>query len=168
MHYYFILGNIFSFIAAICFAVSVFRKKTQDLLLWQVFEVVFCILSSFALYSYSAVTTNTIDFIRNILAWKNKLTKKITILLLIAFIVFGLIANTRGIIGILPVVSALVYTVCLYMTRDIQKIRFILIICMGLWLVHDLFIGAYIAAVTDTLMMAWTLFNLLKNARLKK
>lgn len=78
MQTYLILGNVFSLLSAICIAISVLKKNKNDLILWQVIDVIFCILSNIALYTYSAMTTNSIALIRNILAYKNKLTKKIT------------------------------------------------------------------------------------------
>ena len=75
MQTYLILGNVFSLLSAICIAISVLKKNKNDLILWQVIDVIFCILSNIALYTYSAMTTNSIALIRNILAYKNKQRK---------------------------------------------------------------------------------------------
>ena len=163
MQTYFILGNVFSLIAAICLAVSVFRKTTTKLLLWQVAEVVFCILSNVALMTFSALTTNSIALVRDLLAYKNKLTRKITWILLCLCIVFGLIANNRGWVGLFPMMASMVYTIFLYATRNEQQIRFGLILNLMLWFVHDFYVGAYPSAFMDLFLSAWTLVALLKN-----
>jgi len=163
MQTYFILGNVFSLIAAICLAVSVFRKTTTKLLLWQVAEVVFCILSNVALMTFSALTTNFIALVRDLLAYKNKLTRKITWILLCLCIVFGLIANNRGWVGLFPMMASMVYTIFLYATRNEQQIRFGLILNLMLWFVHDFYVGAYPSAFMDVFLSAWTLVALLKN-----
>lgn len=163
MRTYFILGNVFSLIAAICLAVSVFRKTTTKLLLWQVAEVVFCILSNVALMTFSALTTNSIALVRDLLAYKNKLTRKITWILLCLCIVFGLIANNRGWVGLFPMMASMVYTIFLYATRNEQQIRFGLILNLMLWFVHDFYVGAYPSALMDVFLSAWTLVALLKN-----
>ena len=163
MRTYFILGNVFSLIAAICLAVSVFRKTTTKLLLWQVAEVVFCILSNVALMTFSALTTNSIALVRDLLAYKNKLTRKITWILLCLCIVFGLIANNRGWVGLFPMMASMVYTIFLYATRNEQQIRFGLILNLMLWFVHDFYVGAYPSAFMDVFLSAWTLVALLKN-----
>ncbi|MBO7645341.1 MAG: YgjV family protein [Alphaproteobacteria bacterium] len=164
----FILGNIFSLVAAICLAISVFKKTTKSLLLWQSVEVVFCILSNIALVTYSALTTNSLALVRDILAYKNKLTETATFLLLVGCIIFGLMANNRGFVGVFPMMASLVYTLFLYAFRNEQQIRFALIINLMLWFVHDFYVGAYPSAVMDVSLSAWTLFNILKNMKIKK
>ena len=164
---YFILGNIFSLIAAICLGISVFKKTTSALLMWQILEVLFCILSNIALFTYSALTTNSIALVRDILAYKNKLSKKITIVLIILCIVFGLIANNRGIIGFFPMAASAVYTIFLYLTKNEQQIRFALILNLMLWFIHDFYVGAYPSAIMDVMLSAWTLLNIYKNIKYK-
>ena len=164
----FILGNIFSLLAAICLAVSVFKKTTKSLLGWQVMEVVCCILSNIALVTYSALTTNSIALVRDVLAYKNKLTENATFVLMVSCVIFGLMANNRGFVGVFPMAASLVYTLFLYATRNEQQIRFALIINLMLWFVHDFYVGAYPSAVVDVGLSAWTLFNILKNMKLKK
>lgn len=167
MQTYFILGNIFSFIAAICLGVSVFKKTTKDLLLWQVMEVIFCILSNIALVTYSALSTNSIALVRDVFAYKKKLSRNITIILLVLCVFTGLFVNNRGIIGLFPMAASFVYTLFLYATRNEQQIRFALIINLMLWFVHDFYVGAYPSAVMDVCLSAWTLFNIFTNMKTK-
>ena len=140
MQTYLILGNVFSLLSAICIAISVLKKNKNDLILWQVIDVIFCILSNIALYTYSAMTTNSIALIRNILAYKNKLTKKITWILFILCIVVGLYANNRGLIGLFPIVASASYTIFMFTTKDEQQMRWALVSNLILWFVHDIYI----------------------------
>ena len=123
----------------------------------------FCILSNVALMTFSALTTNSIALVRDLLAYKNKLTRKITWILLCLCIVFGLIANNRGWVGLFPMMASMVYTIFLYATRNEQQIRFGLILNLMLWFVHDFYVGAYPSAFMDVFLSAWTLVALLKN-----
>lgn len=161
----FIIGNIFSLIAATCLAVSVLKKTTKSLLLWQIIEVLFYTLSDLALKTYSGLTTNGIALVRDLLAYKGKLSETATFILLVSCITVGLIVNNRGVPGIFPMIASLVYTLFLYATRNEQQIRFALIINLMLWFVHDFYVGAYPAATMDVALSAWTLFNILKNMR---
>ena len=65
-----ILGNLFSLAAVVCLGMSG----------WQIVDVVFCMLSNIALYTYSAFTTNFLALIRNVLAYKNKLSSISTLI----------------------------------------------------------------------------------------
>ena len=162
---YLILGNIFSLLSAVCIAVSVIKKNKNDLILWQVFDIIFCIFSNIALYTYAALTTNSIALIRNVLAYKNKLTKKLTGILLILCIVIGLWANNRGIIGLFPIIASASYTVLMFTTKNEQQMRWALVFNLMLWLVHDVYVQAYPSAVTDLILSIWTVIQIYKHKK---
>ena len=160
-----IIGNIFSFLSALCIAVSVIKKNKNDLIWWQILDVVFCILSNIALYTYAALTTNSIALIRNILAYKNKLTKNLTFILLILCIIVGLWANNRGIIGFFPIIASASYTVFIYTTKNEQQMRWALVSNLLLWFVHDIYVQAYPSAITDIVLSIWTLMQIIRNRK---
>ncbi|MBR1825102.1 MAG: YgjV family protein [Alphaproteobacteria bacterium] len=160
-----ILGNIFSLLSAVCIAVSVLKKNKNDLILWQVIDVIFCILSNIALYTYAALTTNSIALIRNILAYKNKLTKQLTCILLVLCIFVGLWANNRGIIGLFPIIASASYTVCMYITRNEQQMRWALVSNLALWFVHDFYVQAYPSAFMDLALSVWTALQIYKHRK---
>lgn len=163
MQTYLIIGNIFSLLSAICIAISVIKKNKNDLIWWQILDVIFCILSNIALYTYAALTTNSIALIRNILAYKNRLTQKITFLLTVLCIIVGLWANNRGIIGGFPIVASASYTFFMYITKDEQQMRWALISNLLLWFVHDIYVQAYPSAITDVFLSIWTAVQIFKN-----
>lgn len=163
MQVYLITGNIFSFLSVVCIAVSVIKKNKNDLILWQVFDVVFCILSNLALCTYAALTTNSVALIRNLLAYKNKLSKNLTWLLLILCIVVGLWANNIGIFGLFPIAASASYTVFMYITKNEQQMRWALVSNLILWFVHDIYVQAYPSAANDIILSLWTLIQIVKN-----
>ena len=128
MPLYLIIGNIFSFLASLCTAVSVVKKNKSDFMYWQVGNTLFAILTNIALWSYSGVTTNTVSLVRNVLAYKNKLSLVGTLAICTISISLGLMFNNRGLIGILPVFSSACYTLCVYLTKNEQQLRYALIV----------------------------------------
>ena len=160
-----ILGNIFSLLSALCIAISVLKKSKNDLIWWQIIDVIFCILSNIALYTYAALTTNSVSLIRNILAYKGKLTKNLIWILLILCIVAGLYANNRGIIGLFPIVASASYTIFMFITKDEQQMRWALVSNLILWFVHDIYVQAYPSALTDLILSVWTSIQIYKNRR---
>lgn len=129
-------------------------------------DVIFCILSNIALYTYAALTTNSVALIRNILAYKNKLTKNITWILLILCVIAGLWANNRGIIGLFPIIASASYTIFMYTTKNEQQMRWALVSNLILWLVHDIYVQAYPSALTDIILSIWTGMQIFKNRRM--
>lgn len=160
MPFYLVIGNIFSLLSVICIAVSVIKKNKNDLIWWQIIDVIFCILSNIALYTYAALTTNSIALIRNILAYKNKLSKKLTFILVVLCIIAGLWANNRGIIGLFPIIASSSYTILMHTTNNEQQMRYALISNLMLWFVHDIYVQAYPSAITDIALSVWTLLQI--------
>ena len=163
MPFYLVIGNIFSLLSAICIAVSVIKKNKNDLIWWQIIDVIFCILSNIALYTYAALTTNTVSLIRNILAYKNKLSKKLTFILVVLCIIAGLWANNRGIIGLFPIIASASYTILMHTTNNEQQMRYALVSNLVLWFIHDFYVQAYPSAIMDMVLSLWTVLQIFQN-----
>ena len=123
----------------------------------------FCILSNIALFAYAALTTNSVALFRNILAYKNKLTRNITYILLILCVITGLYANNLGIIGILPIIASTSYTLLMFITKNEQQMRYALASNLTLWMIHDFYVQAYPSAITDFILSVWTVIQITKN-----
>ena len=157
-----IIGNIFSLLAAICLIISVVKKNKSDLVLWQLWSIIMGGFSCLALRAYAALITCIMDMIRNILAYKNKLTFSLTMLLVALCIIVGLIINNLGLIGILAITASASYTIFLYITKNAQQMRWALISNLILWFVHDIYVQAYPSALTDIILSVWTFVQILK------
>lgn len=168
MPMYLIIGNFFSLLSAMCLGISVLKKNKKDLILWQVWCIVLANVTCLALMAYAALITGIIDMIRNLLAYKNKLTGKITAVLVILCVIISLVVNNLGIIGILAIIASTSYTIFMYTTKNEQQMRWALILNQALWLIHDTYIQAYPAALTDVVMVVWTTIQVVRYIREKK
>ena len=160
-----ILGNIFSFCAAVCLAVSVMKKSKKSLIGWQIGDTVLCVISNLILLSYSAMVISAICVVRNVLSYFNKLNATLTVILLLTGTIIGLWANNRGVIGWLPVIASAEYTVCMYLFKSAQGMRYALILNLLMWLVHDAYIQSYPMAGMDLALSIWTAWQTFKNRR---
>lgn len=157
-----IIGNIFSFFSALCIAVSAVKKSKKNFMYWQIGDTLFGIVANIALYAYAALVISIMCLIRNILSYKDKLTKNITIILIILGIIIGLYANNRGIIGWLPIIASATYTICIYITTNEQQMRWALIFNMLLWFVHNAYVQAYPSAIANIVLCLWTGVQILR------
>ena len=153
-----IIGNILALLSVIFVFISVVKKKKRDLIEWQVINIVFCTFSSIALLAYAALSTNCVALIRNMLAYKNKLTPMATFLLSI---------NNLGVIGWLAIIASTGYTILMYTTQNAQQMRYAVIFSSGLWVIHDFYIQSYPTVVSGCGLIAWTLVQILKHERLR-
>ncbi len=165
MHTYLIVGNIFSFLASLCTAVSVVKKSKTDFMYWQVGNTIFAILTNAALFSYSGITTNSVSLIRNVLAYKKKLSLIATLLIGATSISLGFLFNNRGLIGILPVLSSAGYTLCIYLTKNEQQLRYALIVDLSFWATYYLYIRGYPSVITYMILNIWTMIQIYRNRK---
>ncbi|MBO4293888.1 MAG: YgjV family protein [Alphaproteobacteria bacterium] len=162
---YLILGNIFSFCAVVCIAISATQKNKKDFMYWQIGDTIFGIFATISLSAYAALIINSVDLIRNICSYKNILTKRLTFIILILGVIFGLYANNLAIIGILPIVASAGYTICVYLTKNDQQMRWALVVTTFLWFIHNFYIQSYPSAASNFFLSFWTLFQIFKNRK---
>ena len=106
------------------------------------------VLSNIVLGGITGAIINALSCIRNILCYKNKLDLKAKIILILLSTILSLIFNNLGLIGLLPVISTVVY-ILLMNTKDVVKFKWLSIFTMLMWLVYDLFIKSYTSAIFD-------------------
>ena len=163
-----ILGNIFSFLSAVCIAASVIKKNKKHLVKWQIWDEVFCVFAHIAFGAWAALTTNSLSLFRNILSYRRKLNKRRAYWLLVLNIVIGLAVNNLGYIGWMPILATSTYTYYMYKTKNDQGMRYALILNLSLWFVHDLYIMAYPSAIMDVGLVIWTFVQALKRMKQNK
>ena len=162
---YLIIGNIFSLLSVICIAISATKKSKKDFMYWQIGDALFGIASNIALSAFAALVINTISLIRNILAYKSKLTKKITTILVIISVVAGLWVNNLAFIGLLPIITSTGYTLCVYLTKNEKQMRWALVAATILWFTHNFYVQAYPSAIANIILCSWTCMQIYKNRR---
>lgn len=128
------------------FAGSV-KEKSKTIYI-QSIQIFLFVLSNAVLGGITGVITNLISFIRNVLCYKDYFNSKIKIILIVLSIIFSLLFNNLGIIGLLPLISTVLYT-SLMDIKDVKNFKILNIFATSLWLVYDVFIFSYTSALFD-------------------
>lgn len=168
MEILFIIGEIFSFIAAICLARSTFGKTKKDIVRWQITEQFFCLTSNLSLSGYSGAVVNIVSLIRNILSIKGKFNKKLVLPFLLIIVIFGVIFNNRGWVGLIPLIATIEYTIALGIYKKSQNIRLALAINSILWAIYDFVIMSYPIFIMDLIVATLALINYAKHHKKRK
>lgn len=145
---YIVLGNVIALIASIIMVYWGFLKQKKKILYAQTIQMGLFVLSNIVLGGITGAIINALSCIRNILCYKNKLDLKAKIILILLSTILSLIFNNLGLIGLLPVISTVVY-ILLMNTKDVIKFKWLSIFTMLMWLVYDLFIKSYTSAIFD-------------------
>ena len=161
----YLLVQVFSAIGALCAAISSFAKSKNKMLVWQITDYIFTATANLLLGGNTGALTISISIIRNGLMVKKKMTKTILAILIIIQIIVGSYLNQLGVIGYLPIISSVSYSLAIAITRNLQWLRWVIIENMLLWLIYDLTIKAYPAAITDIAITLTTLIAIIRNRK---
>lgn len=162
-----LIANIFSGLGALLLAYSTFSKDKERMLWIQVGDCTCCVLRNAFIGSMSAVSTNFICTIRNILNAKGKLSQGITYIFAILIFLTGVIVNNKGLIGILPPIASVEYTIWSSRCKTSQSLRYALLVNLCLWFMHDSVVKLYPSMVMDIIISGVTLVNILKYRKTK-
>ena len=80
----------------------------------------------------------------------------------------GVCFNNNGLLGLLPIIASVSYTICIYVLKSAQKMRVALVINLIQWLFFDFFIKAYPMFVMDLIIIIITLINIFRYKEVKE
>lgn len=156
-----IIGNIVALIASLLMVYTGLIKKKEKIIYVQTIQIFLFTLSNLILGGITGAIINIISCIRNILCYKEKLNTIAKILIIVSSISLSLTFNTLGIIGILPVIASVIYTLCMN-TKHIIKFKFLLILTTTLWLIYDIYIKSFSSAIFDFLNIITNFISIFK------
>lgn len=147
-----IIANIIAFTAASLMVYSGILKSKKKIIFIQVVETIMCVVSNFLLGGFTGAIINALNFVRNLLCYRGKLNLKNKLLIMFLSVTISLIFNNLGIIGILPIISAVICSAFMD-TKSVVKLKITLAVSMLLWLIYDTYLKCYAATFFDTLFI---------------
>lgn len=141
-----VCGNIIALIAStlmVCSGIIKDRKKTIYI---QTIQIIAFVMSNLILGGYTGAIVNLISLARNYWCYKDILTKIKKIILIVFSVVISLLFNNLGLIGLLPIISTVVFTYFID-TKSLIKLKFLIVFSSILWLIYDTLLGSYTSAI---------------------
>jgi len=142
------IGNAVAFIAASFSIILGIIKNRKKLIYIQTIQSLTYTISNTILGGISGAIANFIGMIRNILCYKEKLTKVAILLIIIISTILTLVFNNLDFIGLLPLFATIIYT-CFINEKNPLKFKLLFLITSTLWFFYDLSIKAYTSAIFD-------------------
>lgn len=162
-----IIGNIIALIASLIMVGTGLIRNKKKIIYFQSIEIGLYVISNFILGGYPGAIINIINFVRNILCYKDKLgTKEKGIIGLIS-IILTVLFNNLGIIGYLPLLASLIY-LYLMNIKGIIKFKILTIITMIMWFIYDFTIKSYTSSLFDALTVLTSMVAICQVIRKKK
>lgn len=165
-----VIGNIVAFIAASFSIIMGISKNREKMIYVQTFQFLIYAIANFILGGFSGAVASVIGAVRNILCYKEKLTKLAIILIVIISTVLTLLFNNLGFIGLLPLINTIIYTVFINVKNPL-KFKILYLVVVLLWFIYDVTIKAYTSAVFDIISITSSfiiIFKMYKNSHSKE
>ena len=144
-------------------SVSSTRKTAKGVLLVQCVSQLFYTIGTVVLKGYSGAVQNVVSMIRNLVAIKKINSKVIEWILVGLGVVLGIGFNNLGLIGLLPVVANLQYTLAVFKFKDNERaLKISFIICIALFAIFNIAILNFVGVCSNLVVLITTLIVLLK------
>ena len=161
-----IVGNILSLCAMISDSISGTRKKHSQIMAVQIVSHSFYGASSIVLKGYSSTVQNVVAVFRNLAAMKNIKSKVLEWILILAGVVLGIVFNNRGLLGWLPIIANLEYSICVFKFKENEKaLKLAFIINMVMYAVFSVVIMNYVGTISCSVIAITTAISLIKSSK---
>lgn len=129
-------------------------------------QIFMFIISNAILKGITGVIINTLSLVRNILSYKEKINVYIKYFILVLIIVLSVIFNNLGIVGYLPLIGTIVFTIFID-SKSNFKFRASLTFSIFMWLIYDTYIMSYSSAIFDFFSLVGGFISIFKMKKIK-
>ena len=159
-------GNLSSLCAMVTDSISGTRKKQKQILLLQSLSQVFYMTSYIVLRGYSSAVQCVVGILRNFAAmWKIK-SKVVEWILVAMGVGLGIYFNNMGLLGWLPVVANLEYSIAVFRFKENPRaLKIAFLINMLMYCVFNAIILNFVGAISSLVVAVTTLIFLIKDRK---
>lgn len=159
-----ILGNIISFVGACLMVGAGLLKKRRTILVVQCVQFGIMGSANFILGGITGGLSALVSIARNVVCAQKKMTFSVKLLFTFLLIILCIGSNTAGLLGILPILSACLYTWLLDIEGE-RNLKLVIIIAQSFWVIYDVALMNYVSFAFDILTI---IANLVGIVTLKK
>lgn len=164
-----ILGNVFSLLAMGTDTLSASRKTGKGVLLTQLASQFLYGASALALKGYSAVVQNAVSVLRNFCALYPRCPRWIYWVLVVAGVGFGIAFNNLGLLGWIPIVANLMYSLVVFFAKgDAVILKTAFLILTAMFCVFNFAIMNFVGGVGNIFIIITTAVYIIKEWRRRK
>lgn len=161
-----IVGNVCSLCAMVTDSISGTRKKNSQILAIQCLSQIFYGVGSIILKGYSSTAQNVVAILRNLAAMKQIKSRVVEWTLVAMGVVLGVLFNNRGLLGWLPIVANLEYSIAIFQFKNNERhLKLAFIINLLMYSVFSCVIQNYVGIVSNLVVAATTIVSLIRESR---
>lgn len=163
----YILAQIIGFIAFFVSLIAYHRKDKKTILINMIIANIINLVHYLLLGAYSGCITKLLAIFRDcFIIFKKNCNNFLNYFYLIFFIILYIIASIftfNGILSILPLLAALIYTIFIWNGNEL-RLKKIAFICYFIWLIYNIFVMSISGIVSNVISIVSTLIAI-KNVK---
>lgn len=117
------------------------------------------------LSAYSGAIVQLFGIIRNYAGSKGYKPKYLFIFLILGQLTLGIVFNNHGILGYLPIVASIIYTIAIFYSDKAQDLRLVILVTNVLWIGYYIITKDYPALVTGAGQSLFMVLSIVKGDR---
>lgn len=154
------MAQFLGFIYAFFLIISNYGKTAKQILMLQTISFFFKTVHYYLLGGFSGFLTSLISMIRNLIFYKIKTSKIITILFIIIYLIIGFI-TLKSIYTLLPVFATITYTLIINKNNP-KYLRYGTIITSITWLIYNIYIISYSGIIVQLITLITSIIAIIK------
>ena len=149
-----IVGNACSLLAMVTDSISNTRKTTRGVLAVQSVSQVIYGVGTAVLGGYSGTVQNAMSVVRNLLVIKGVNSKVVRAILAITGVALGIYFNNLGLVGWLPIIANLEYTLAVFYFRNNERaLKISFMVAVTLFGIFNGFIYNFVGVGTNAFVL---------------
>ena len=164
-----IVGNLCSILAMCTDSFSATRKTAKGVLWVQILSQIIYAFGGWVLGGYSAMAQNFVSILRNLAAIYNLSNRYLEWFLVGLGVVLGIACNNLGLIGLLPVIASLQYSLSIFRFKNNQRsLKISFIISSVLFAVFNGAILNITGVITNLVVAVITAADLIRSKNIRE
>ena len=165
----FIFSQFICICGLISFVISMQQKSKKKVLIWQIISFLLYAIQYLMLDAYSGMTIYILNAIRNIIIYVTEKKEKNIFCVGVFFIIVSIIIailQFNNIYDILPSFTSII-NIIFIMQTSIINIKMGQIIASSIWIFYDVLTSAYVAAISEFIIICSIIFWFYENKNKK-
>jgi len=155
-------GNGISLIAGVFLILSYSTSSIKNAYKYQFLNALVLAVSSVFFLSWVGVVTMTVIALRNAMVYFDRLTRNWTVFFIVITVILGVLTNTLGLVGFLPIIGIVQITLCNYLLKNIKSIKISFIVNSLFYIIYFLAIFDMVSLVMESVTVFIGLASLIK------
>lgn len=114
---------------------------------------------------WAGLITLIISVVRSLLVIIDKMNEKIMIICTICVLIFGLLINDKGLLGLMPVIGTIQLTLCSHYIHSLLGTKISFLCNIIIWAIYSLLIYDFSAGITQIIIAFITIISIYKMIR---